>query len=377
MSQQFDVAVVGLGAMGSAALLDLARRGVRAVGFDRFHPPHTLGSTHGRSRIIRQAYFEDPVYVPLVRRAYERWELLTGETGVPVFQRTGGLMLGPRDGVLVSGSRLSAMTHQVPFEELDAAAIVKRFPDLRPDPDTTAILEPHAGMLDPEASVATMLALASQLGAAVHFSTVVNGWTAGSSSVTLETTAGRFEAGAVILAAGSWMGELIGGSLPLSVERQIMFWFDPLTGMARISPERLPVFIWEWAADRLFYGFPDVGEGLKIARHHDGAETTPAAVDRGVSPEEMADARSLLERFIPAAAGGFRSAAVCLYTNTPDSHFVLGPLASDPRVIVVSACSGHGFKFASAIGEVAADLATIDSSTFDLSVFSPDRFTQT
>jgi Glycine/D-amino acid oxidases (deaminating) len=154
MSQQFDVAVVGLGAMGSAALLDLARRGVRAVGFDRFHPPHTLGSTHGKSRIIRQAYFEDPVYVPLVRRAYERWELLTGETGVPVFQRTGGLTLGPRDGVLVSGSRLSAMTHQVPFEELDAAAIGKRFPDLRPDPGTAAILEPHAGMLDPEASVA-------------------------------------------------------------------------------------------------------------------------------------------------------------------------------------------------------------------------------
>jgi sarcosine oxidase len=173
------------------------------------------------------------------------------------------------------------------------------------------------------------------------------------------------------------MGELIGGSLPLSVERQIMFWFDPLTGMPRISPERLPVFIWEWAADRLFYGFPDVGEGLKIARHHEGAETAPAAVDRGVSPEEMADARSLLERFIPAAAGAFRSAAVCLYTNTPDSHFVLGPLASDPRVILVSACSGHGFKFASAIGEIAADLATTGSSTFDISVFSPDRFTRT
>jgi sarcosine oxidase len=377
VSQQFDVAVVGLGAMGSAALLDVARRGVRAVGFDRFHPPHTLGSTHGRSRIIRQAYFEDPVYVPLVRRAYERWDLLTSETGVPVFQRTGGLMLGPRDGVLVSGSRLSAMTHQVPFEELDAAAIGKRFPDLRPDADTVAILEPHAGMLDPEASVAAMLGRATQLGAAVHFSTVVNGWTAGSSSVTLETTAGRFEAGAVILAAGSWLGELIGGSLPLSVERQIMFWFDPLTGMPRISPERLPIFIWEWATDRLFYGFPDVGEGLKLARHHEGAGTTPAAVDRGVSPEEIEDARSLLERFLPAAAGVFRSAAVCLYTNTPDSHFVLGPLASDPRVIVVSACSGHGFKFASAIGEVAADLATIGSTAFDLSVFSPDRFTRT
>jgi sarcosine oxidase len=375
VSQQYDVAVVGLGAMGSAALLDLARRGVRAVGFDRFHPPHTQGSTHGRSRIIRQAYYEDPVYVPLVRRAYERWDLLTKETGVPVFQQTGGLMLGPRDGLLVGGSRQSAVTHGVPFEELDAAAIARRFPDLHPDTDTAAILEPHAGILHPEEAVAAALGRAKTLGVETHLGTTVEGWSPGSSSVVLETTAGRFEAGSVILAAGSWLGDLIGASLPLTVERQITFWFDPVSGTPRLAPERLPVFIWEWAPDRLFYGLPDVGEGLKIARHHEGRTTTPATVDRSVSPDEMADARSLLERFIPNAAGPFRSAVVCLYTNTPDFNFVLGPLASDPRVIVVSACSGHGFKFASAVGEVAADLATVGSSTFDLAAFSPDRFT--
>jgi len=193
----------------------------------------------------------------------------------------------------------------------------------------------------------------------------------------LETTAGRFEAGAIILAAGSWLGDLIGGALPLSVERQITFWFDPPAGMSRVSPERLPVFIWEWAPDRLFYCLPDVGEGFKIARHHEGATTSPETVDRSVSPDEMADARSLLERFIPDAAGPFRSAAVCLYTNTPDFHFVLGPLPSEPRVTLVSACSGHGFKFASAIGEVAADFVTVGSTTLDLSVFSPERFTRT
>ena len=373
MSQQFDVAVVGLGAMGSAALLELARRGVRAVGFDRFHPPHTLGSTHGRSRIIRQAYYEAPAYVPLVRRAYELWDLLTKETGVPVFQKTGGLMLGPRDGLLVSGSRLSAVTHGVPFEELDSAAITRRFPDLRPEPDTAAILEPHAGILHPEEAVAAALGRAKALGVETHLGTTVDGWSAGSASVVLETTAGRFEAGSVILAAGSWLGDLIGGSIPLTVERQITFWFDPLPGMPRLSPERLPVFIWEWAPDRLFYGLSDVGEGLKIARHHEGQTTTPATVDRSVSPDEMTDARSLLERFIPSAAGPFRSAVVCLYTNTPDFNFVLGPLPSDPRVVLVSACSGHGFKFASAVGEVAADLATGGSTTLDISVFSPDR----
>ncbi len=277
----------------------------------------------------------------------------------------------------MSGSRRSAVTHGLPFEELDSAAITRRFPDLRPGPDTAAILEPHAGILHPENAVAATLARAKTLGAETHLGTSVEGWSAGSASIVLETTTGRFEAGSVILAAGPWLGDLIGGALPLTVERQITFWFDPLAGMSRVSPERLPVFIWEWATDRLFYCLPDVGEGFKIARHHEGAMTTPATVDRSVSPEEMADARSLLERFIPAAAGPFRSAAVCLYTDTPDYHFVLGPLASDPRVILVSACSGHGFKFASAIGEVAADLATIGSTPFDLSVFSPDRFTRT
>jgi len=375
MSRQYDVAVVGLGAMGSAALLDLARRGVRAIGFDRFHPPHTLGSTHGRSRIIRQAYYEDPAYVPLVRRAYELWDLLTKETGVSVFRKTGGLTLGPRDGLLVSGSRRSAVTHGVQFEELDAATIRERFPDLHPDPGTAAILEPHAGMLDPEACVSAMLARAAALGAATQLGTTVEGLTAASSSITLDTSAGRFEAGRVILSAGPWLGELIGSALPLRVERQVQFWFDPRGKTSRISPERVPVFIWEWAQDRLIYGLPDVGDGLKIARHHEGAITTPATVDRGVSADEVADARSLLEKFIPEAAGPLRSAAVCLYTDTPDYHFILGPLPSDPRVIVVSPCSGHGFKFASAIGEVAADFATTGSTRLDLSPFSPDRFT--
>jgi sarcosine oxidase len=265
------------------------------------------------------------------------------------------------------------VTHGVPFEELDSAAITRRFPDLRPQPDTAAILEPHAGILHPEEAVAATLGRAKALGVETHLGTTVEGWSAGSAGVVLETTAGRFEAGSVILAAGSWLGDLIGGAIPLSVERQITFWFDPLPGMPRLSPERLPVFIWEWAPDRLFYGLSDVGEGLKIARHHEGQTTTPATVDRSVSPDEMTDARSLLERFIPNAAGPFRSAVVCLYTNTPDFNFVLGPLPSDPRVVVVSACSGHGFKFASAVGEVAADLATVGSTTLDISVFSPDR----
>jgi sarcosine oxidase len=370
-----DVAVVGLGAMGSAALLDLARRGVRVTGLDRFQPPHAFGSTHGQSRIIREAYYEDPGYVPLVRRAYQRWALLERETGVEVFRRTGGLMLGRRDGALVAGAMRSAESHGLPFEELDAEAIGRRFPMFRPSRDTCGILEPRAGVLDPELCLATMLTRAQKLGAVVSTGTTVQRWVSGPSAVRLETDQGSLECGTVVLAAGPWMNGLLGGLLPLEVERQVMFWFRPATG-AHLGPERMPVFIWEWEPDRFFYGLPDLGRGVKIAGHHEGQRTTPEQADRVVSPEEVTWARSLVHRFVPGADGDFVGGQTCLYTNTPDQHFVVGPHPADPRVILLSPCSGHGFKFASVIGEIAATLATGGEPKLDLTLFSPTRFTR-
>jgi sarcosine oxidase len=370
-----DVAVVGLGAMGSAALLDLARRGVRVTGLDQFHPPHAFGSTHGQSRIIREAYYEDPRYVPLVRRAYQRWALLERETGVEVFRRTGGLMLGPREGALVGGARRSAETHDLPFEELDGEAIGRRFPMFRPGRDTSAILEPRAGVLDPELCLATMLTRAQKLGALVSTGTTVLRWVSGPSAVRLETDHGSLEFGKVVLAAGPWMNGLLGGLLPLEIERQVMFWFRPAAGAA-LGPERMPVFIWEWEPDRFFYGLPDLGRGVKIAGHHEGQRTTPEQADREVSPEEVAWAKAMVHRFVPGADGDFVGGQTCLYTNTPDQHFVVGLHPADPRIILLSPCSGHGFKFASVIGEIAATLATGGEPALDLSLFSPTRFTK-
>jgi sarcosine oxidase len=370
------VAVIGLGAAGSAAALTLARRGLPVIGLDRFHPPHPLGSSHGRSRVIREAYYESPVYVPLVRRALELWQALEQDSGRTLLQRTGGLMLGPPEGALVSGSRHSAESHAVPFQLLDAADIRRRYPALHPEPGTIGVLEEQAGFLDPEAAIESCLALAARAGAVLRFGTPVTEWTRSTSGLVLTTAAGAIECHTAILAAGAWNRSLLGAvRIPLTVERQVMYWFRPQREPGLFGPDRLPVFLWEWAPDRFFYGIPDHGPGLKVARHHEGQVVTPDEATRTIGDDEIAGMRAILRDRIPDADTVPAEAVTCLYTNTPDCHFVLGPHPDEPRLIVASACSGHGFKFATVIGEILADLATTGGSRFDLSLFRPDRFT--
>ncbi len=368
------VLVVGLGAAGSAAALTLARRGARVTGLDRFRPPHPHGSSHGRSRVIREAYYESPAYVPLVRRAYELWQALERDGGRPLLRQTGGLMLGPEGGSLVSGARRSAETHGLPFELLDAAGIRRRFPAFHAPAGTVGVLEPRAGFLDPEAAIETALTLAARAGADLRFEVSVTGWRGTPSGVRVETSAGPLDADQVILTPGAWAPALLGGNAaPLSVERQVMYWFAPARPEG-FGVGALPVFIWEWEPGRLFYGIPDHGAGFKVAQHHGGETTTADTVRRRVLPEEVAGMRQLLRRFIPDADGPPTDAVTCLYTNTPDHHFVLGPHPDEPRVLLGSACSGHGFKFASVLGEVLADLALTGRCGFDLTPFRPARF---
>ncbi|MBP9200627.1 MAG: N-methyl-L-tryptophan oxidase, partial [Gemmatimonadales bacterium] len=368
------VLVVGLGAAGSAAALTLARRGIRVTGLDRFRPPHPHGSSHGRSRVIREAYYESPVYVPLIRRAYELWQALERDGGRPLLRPTGGLMLGPEGGPLVRGARHSAVEHGLPFELLDAATIRRRFPAFHAPAGTVGVLEPRAGFLDPEAAIETSLTLAARAGADLRFDVAVAGWRATASGIALDTSAGLLEADRVILTAGAWAPALLAGaSVPLSVERQVMYWFAPARPEG-FAAGTLPVFIWEWEPGRLFYGIPDHGAGFKVAQHHGGEATTADTVRRRVLPEEVAGMRQLLRRFLPDADGPPTDAVTCLYTNTPDHHFVLGAHPGDPRVILGSACSGHGFKFATVLGEVLADLALTGRSSFDLTPFRPGRF---
>jgi sarcosine oxidase len=373
---RFDVGIVGLGAMGSMAALELARRGRRVIGFDRFRPPHPFGSSHGKSRIIREAYFEHPQYVPLVRRAYDRWRALEVEAGLPLLLPTGGLMIGLPAGILVAGARRSAQQHGLPYEELDAAQVRSRFPVFDPGDAEVGLWEPRAGVLYPEAAIESALRLAAVAGAELHFEEPVLNWSGGE-AITLRTSAGHWPVERVILAAGAWMaGELSQAGLPLRVARQPLFWFDsggaaPLTG-----PARMPIFIWEWSAERMFYGFPDLGDGVKLAIHHEGDDTDPAQVRRTIYPEEAAELRQVIASRMPRLSDKLRQSTVCLYTNTPDGDFILDRHPDEPRVLLASPCSGHGFKFAPALAEVLADLVEEKPTSFDLSPFGLARFTR-
>ena len=361
--------------MGSAAAYHLARAGVRVLGIDRFAPPHALGSTHGRTRIIREAYYEHPSYVPLLRRAYELWDRLEREGATPLFVKTGGLMIGPPDGELVSGALESARTHGVPHELLGADALRARWPDFRPAPEMVALLETRAGLLLPERCVETHLALARQQGASLRTDEAVEDWSAGDATVTVRTTAGRYRARRMVLATGPWMPEFARApGIPLVVERQCFHWFAPASPEARLDAAHAPIALWEYAPHRLFATFPDLGDGVKAGIHHEGAITDPERVDRTPSDRDERLIRELLATYLPAANGALRDALVCLYTNTPDHHFVLDAHPAHANVVLASPCSGHGFKFASVVGEVLADLALGRSSSFDLSLFRADRF---
>ena len=377
MTPSFDAIIIGLGAMGSAAACELAGRGARVLGMDRLAPPHALGSTHGESRIIREAYFADPRSVPLVRRAYERWAALEREAGRALSVRTGGLMIGPEEGHVVAGAAASARLHGLPHEMLSAAAVRARFPAYDPPNEHVALLEPRAGLLFPEACVEACLALARRRGAELRLEERAVAWEGGDDGVTVRTERGRYRAARLVLAAGPWMPELLSSLLPLAVERQMFHWFAPAepNERAALAPERCPIALWEYRPGGMVATFPDLGSGVKFCIHHEGELTSPEAVRRTVSAEEDARARSLLARLMPGAAGPVAGHRVCLYTNTPDGHFVLDWHPAHPgRVLLVSPCSGHGFKFASALGEVAARMALGEDAGFDLGLFRADRF---
>ena len=373
MTPAFDVAIAGLGAMGSACARAISRRGLRVAGFDRFAPPHDRGSSHGKSRIIREAYFEHPAYVPLVRHALRLWDELELESGRTLRLRTGGLMVGPPEGQLVRGALASARAHDLPHEVIDAAAIARRVPALRPAPDMVGVWEPNAGALFPEAGIAAMLASAERHGATLHRDEPVTSWEAKDDGIEVRTTRGAYRAARLVLANGAWLSSLLPG-LPLTVERVPLFWFEPVADARDFDPDRFPIFILEHEHDRFIYGFPRMDGAVKLARHHEGEPADPDRLRRTVDDGEVDTMRALFRPYLPGADGPLRETAVCMYTNTPDGHFVIGKDARHPAAMVVSACSGHGFKFAPAIGEIVADLVAEGRTRWDLGLFSPDRF---
>lgn len=374
MERMYDVAVVGLGVAGAATAAELAARGARVVGLDRFRPPHTLGSSHGETRITRTAYFERPLYVPLVRRAGELWHGVAERTGRTLTRETGVLNIGPEEGVLVRGALEAAVMHGIGHEVLSGREIARRWPGLRPGAGMVGVLESSAGLLFPEACVTALHEDARARGAELRFDVTVTGWAASADGIRVTTSAGDARAGRVVFASGPWLRGLVADAhLPLKVERQVTAWFG--AGVEAYEAARCPATLWERQDGTLFYACPDVGAGMKAAQHHGGGTVDPDGVDRRVSEEDLAPVRALANEFLPLVAGEPARAAVCLYTNTPDHDFVIDLHPREPRVAIVSACSGHGFKFGPAVGELAADLLSgarsASPSAFGLSRFAP------
>ena len=352
-----DVVVIGLGAAGSGALHYLAKRGVATVGLDRYSPPHTEGSTHGGSRIIRKAYFEGAQYLPLLNRAYELWADLERVTEQRLITRCGCLNIAPHGSAMIAGARRSAIAAGSEAELLSPAAVRERFPAFHLGDDEVALFEPDAGSIHPELSVAAHLAQARLHGARVLLNEPVRSWTVKPAGVAVRTAKRTVHADVAVVTAGAWIRSLLQEkSPPVKVERVVNVWFR--TTEQRFAPARFPTFIWEHA-HRHSYGMPDLGHGLKAGLHHLGALADhPEAVDRTIGEEEVRALHRLLSRLFPRGLGPAVKAATCLYTNMPDKHYLIDYLdGTESRVVVGSACSGHGFKASAAVGEALADLA--------------------
>ena len=364
-----DVIVAGLGAHGSAAAYHLAKRGQSVLGFDRFARGHTLASFGGLSRIIRLSYYEHASYVPLLKRAWDLWRELERESGAMLLTQTGGLYMGPPDGELVAGSLASARTHDLEHEVLDNAELRRRYPVFEPDRDWVGVFDAQAGWLAPERSVETHLREAERHGATLRFAEPVERWERDGEGVRVTTAAGSYRARRLVIAAGAWLPRLLPELAPhLWVERNVLFWFEPRGQHEMFA--RLPVYIVQ-DTDRMYYGFPyDPENGLKMAGLHFGDRVDPDTIDRDPSAADEERVRAWLRRRMPLANGERLRAQVCMYTNSSDRQFIID---REGPVTYASACSGHGFKFASVVGEILADLAITGHSSVDIGFLSASR----
>lgn len=382
MPTPYDVIVLGLGGMGSSAVYHLAGRGLKVLGLEQFTPAHDKGASHGKTRVIRQSYFEDPAYVPLLLRAYELWRQLERESSQDLLFEVGGLMIGAETSHVVAGSILSARTHNLPHEILTAQEITRRWPVLTPPQNHIALFEKKAGYVMPEKCTLAHLDLTARRGAELHFEEKVISWKASNSGegITVTTARGTYEAARLVISPGPWAPQVLADiGLPLQVERQILFWFDSAAGTTPFESANFPIFIWESSPQLQPYGFPAIdgpAGGIKVAlfRAPVTVDCTPENIDREVRAAEIETMRNAVTPLIPSLTGKCVKAMTCMYTNTPDQNFVLAHHPRHEQVTIGCGFSGHGFKFASVIGEVLADLATKGATPFDINFLRPQRF---
>ncbi len=371
----YDVIIVGAGGMGTAAATHLAARGQRVLVLERHHLAHDRGSSHGLTRIIRLAYFEHPSYVPLLRRAFELWRALETRAGEPLLHVTGSLDVGASGSQVFEGALRSCQEHDLPHELLTGRALRGRFPAWRIDDQAAAVFQPDGGFLLSERCILAQATQATEAGATVRVEEPVLEWDARGDRVRVRTGRGNYEASQLVLAAGAWMAGLVPGMAALMrPERQVVGWFA-IADPERFAPARFPVFVHD-APDAVYYGFPEHGvAGFKIGKyHHRGQAADPDALDRECHPEDEAALRGEVARHFPLANGALVRSAACMFTNTPDEHFIIDRHPGAPAVLIVSPCSGHGFKFCPVIGEIVADLVTRDATAHDISAFRLARF---
>lgn len=377
MASRYDAIVIGLGGMGSAAAFHLARRGRRVLGLEQYQMLHERGSSHGLTRIIRLAYHEHPSYVPLLRRSYELWHELETMAGEELLITTGSIEGGPEDGPTFRGSLAAAQKHDLPHEVLDPAALRRRFPGYRAfDATTRVVFQPEGGYLLAERSLLAHLNQAIAYGAELHFEEPMREWeaTAGG-GVVIRTDRATYEADRLVLCVGAWAGKVVPRLAPLArPERQVLAWFQPSVPEL-FSPDRFPVFLLD-TEEGSHYGFPAYDtHGFKVGRYHHLREPMdPDDPDRSTRPDDEAILRDFVVRHFPDAAGPTVMLKACIFTNSPDEHFVIDLLLGAPQVSVAAGFSGHGYKFCSLVGEVMADLAIDGRTRHDIGLFSLDRF---
>lgn len=376
MSERYDAIVLGVGAMGSAACWHLARRGARVLGLERFDIPHSFGSSHGVTRIIRLAYYEHPSYVPLLRRAFDLWRELERTSGRRLLIVTGTIDASGPDEAVFRGSLASCRQHELPHEVLTSAELSRRYPGYRLPADYFALFQPDGGFLLPEQCIVAHVEAAQAAGATIRARERVLAWEPAGDGVRVTTDRGVYDGGRLVVAVGAWIGQIVPALSGLAEpERQVLAWFQP-TRPERFTPERFPVFNLTVPEGR-YYGFPVYGvPGFKIGRYHHLEERIdPDRFDREPNLADEAALRAAADRYFPDAAGPTMALRTCIFTNTPDEHFILDRLPGLPQVIVASPCSGHGFKFASVIGAILADLALDGDTRHDIGLLRLDRFT--
>ena len=374
----WDVIVIGVGGVGSATAMHLAQTGVRTLGIDQYPPAHARGSSHGQTRIIRQAYFEHPCYVPLLQRAYDLWGELEQHTNQKLFHRTGLVELGPRDGVVIPGVLRSARTHALPIERLSPTEVRERWPGVRGHEDWGAVIEQNAGFLKVEQCVEAHLEMAAHHGCELVHHCGVHEWSSHSHEVRVVTDHGVEKAAQLVIAGGPWTRTLIPSLSPwLQILRKHLYWFQP-AGHGFREKDGFPCFFHE-TDNGFFYGFPCFnGTGVKIARHSGGqpieAPDQDSANENTLDDQDRQLVIDYANEYLPGLGSSLVTSAHCYYTSTPDEHFVIDRLPDHQNVTIVAGLSGHGFKFASVLGELASQMALGREPAFDISPFAITRF---